>query len=123
MTLNCLRKNEGSIPGLIQWVKDPELPLFFYLFIFLVFLPFLGPLPQHVEVPRLGVLSELPLQAYAIAAATWDPSCVCNLCHTSLQCWILNPLNEARDLTPILMDASRVHNPLSHSGNSPPPGS
>ena len=27
----------------------------FYLFIFLVFLSFLGPFPQHMEVPRLGV--------------------------------------------------------------------
>ena len=26
---------------------------------FLVFLPFLGPLPRHMEVPRLGVQSEL----------------------------------------------------------------
>ena len=35
---------------------------FIYLliyFIFLSFLPFLGPLPQHMEVPRLGVQSEL----------------------------------------------------------------
>ena len=29
------------------------------LFFFFVFLPFLGPLPRHVEVPRLGVESEL----------------------------------------------------------------
>ena len=28
-------------------------------FFFLVFLPFLGPLPQHMEIPRLGVESEL----------------------------------------------------------------
>ena len=32
--------------------------LFIYLFIF-VFLPFLGPLLRHMEVPRLGVESEL----------------------------------------------------------------
>ena len=30
-----------------------------FLFFFLVFLPFLGPLPQHMEVPRQGVESEL----------------------------------------------------------------
>ena len=30
--------------------------LFIYLF---VFFPFLGPLPRHMEVPRLGVESEL----------------------------------------------------------------
>ena len=41
--------------------------MFFYLFIYLlllllfffVFLPFLGPLPRDMEVPRLGVKSEL----------------------------------------------------------------
>ena len=30
-----------------------------FFFFFLIFLPFLGPLPQHMEVPRLGVQSEL----------------------------------------------------------------
>ena len=30
-----------------------------FCFLFFVFLPFLGPLPQHMEVPRLGVESEL----------------------------------------------------------------
>ena len=29
--------------------------VFFYFFIFL---PFLGPLPRHMEIPRLGVESE-----------------------------------------------------------------
>ena len=34
--------------------------LFIYLFIYLFLsLPFLGPLPRHVEIPRLGVESEL----------------------------------------------------------------
>ena len=31
---------------------------------------------------------------------------------------ILNPLCEARDRTCVLTDTSRVHNPLSHNGNS-----
>jgi len=33
--------------------------LFFYFLFFSVFLPFLGPHPRHMEVPRLGVESEL----------------------------------------------------------------
>ena len=32
---------------------------FFFFFFFFVFLPLLGPLPRHMEVPRLGVQSEL----------------------------------------------------------------
>jgi len=51
---------------------------------------------QHVEVPRLGVTSELP-PTYAPATATPDPSQVCKLHHGSWQCWILNSLIEAGD--------------------------
>ena len=34
---------------------------------------------------------------------------VCNLHHSSRQCWILNPLSGARDRTRVLMVVSRVH--------------
>ena len=37
--------------------------------------------------------------AHATAMATPDPSCIWDLCH-SLQCWILNPQTEAKDLNP-----------------------
>ena len=50
------------------------------------------------------VESELLLLAYARAAATRDPSCVFDLHHRSWQCWILNPLSEAKDRTYVLMD-------------------
>ena len=36
----------------------------------MVFLPFLELLPQHMEVPRLGVQSELQLPAYARVTET-----------------------------------------------------
>ena len=67
---------------------------------------FLGPHVQHMEVPMLGVKSELQLLAYSTATAMPDPSHVCNLHHSS--CWILNPLSEARDRTSVLMDTSQV---------------
>ena len=51
----------------------------------------------HMEVPRLGVESELQLPAYATTTATWDLSRVCHLHHSSGQSWILNPLSEAGD--------------------------
>ena len=34
------------------------------------------------------------------------------------QRWVIDPLSEARDRARILMDTSRVLNPLSHNGNS-----
>ena len=83
----------------------------FFLFLFMVIL-------WHVEVPGLGVESELQLPAYATATALLDPSCICNLYHSLWQCWILNPLSEATDQTHILMDSSEVLNPLRHNGNS-----
>ena len=79
---------------------------------------FLGPSLWHMEVPRLGVESELQLLAYTTATAIPDPSWICDLHHSSRQCWILNPLSEARDWTLVLMDDSQVHNLLSHNGNS-----
>ena len=54
-----------------------------------------------MEVPRLGVKSELWLLAYTTATATPDMSCVCDLYHRSQ---ILNPLSEARDQILILTD-------------------
>ena len=76
---------------------------------------FLGPHLWHMKVPRLGVESQLQLPGYATAIATQDPSHVCSLLHGSRQRWILNPLSEARDQTCILMDTSRILNPLSHT--------
>ena len=50
----------------------------FLFFVFFLFVCFLGPHPQHIEVPRPGVESELQLLAYATATATWEVSCVCD---------------------------------------------
>ena len=68
--------------------------LFIYLFIYLLILVFLGPHPQDMESPRLGVKSEL---VYATTTAMPDLTCVCDLHHSSQQHWILNQLSEARD--------------------------
>ena len=57
-----------------------------------------------MEVPGLGVKSELQLTAYSIATAVSDLSCICKLCCNFWQYWFLNALTEARDLTCILMD-------------------
>ena len=61
-----------------------------------------------MEVPRLGVESELQLPAYATATETQDPSPICDLHHSSQQRQILNPLSEARDQTHNLMVASWI---------------
>ena len=75
------------------------------LFCFLFF-GFLGPNLWHMEVPRLGVKSELQLPA--TATATWDPGCVFNLHYSSWQRQLLNSLSEARDQNHILLDTSQV---------------
>ena len=62
-----------------------------------------------MQVPRLGVQSELQPPAYATATATWDLSYVCDLHHSSWQCQSLNSLSEARDQTGIFMDPSQIH--------------
>ena len=96
-----------------------QLPCFvFWLFFFFFFFCFLGPHLRHMEVPSLGVESELQLPATATATATAMPdlSCICGLHHSSGQHRILDSLSEAREQTRILMDTSRVCNLLSHMG-------
>ena len=85
----------------------PSLSISGFLCLFFSFLFFLGLSQRHMGVPRPGVKSELQLPAYTTAPATWDPSHICNLHHSSRQRLILNPLREARDRTHILMDPSR----------------
>ena len=99
----------------IRWCKHQEGTVYEFPFNFYyeswhyLFSVFLGPHPQHMEVPRLGVGSELQLPAYATATVTRDPSLIFNLHHSSRRHWILNLLNEARDGNCILMDTSWVH--------------
>ena len=73
---------------------------------FFFFLVFLELHLRHMEVPRLGVRSELQLLGYttAIATATLDLSLVCDLHQSSWHCRLLNPMIEARDPTRFLME-------------------
>ena len=57
-------------------------------------------------------------EAFATATAMRDPSCVCDLHRSSRQHRNLNPLSEARDRIPILMDPYQGLNLMTHDGNS-----
>ena len=71
---------------------------------------------QHMEVPRLGVASELQLQACATATAMpiQAPSVTCATAHSNAR----SLTHRARDRTLILMDASWILNLLGHNRNS-----
>ena len=64
----------------ISTVEIDIVDLFFFFF-------FQGLNLQHMEVPRLGIESELQLLAYTTATttATWDLSRLCDLHHSSWQ--------------------------------------
>ena len=59
-----------------------------------------------MEVPRLGVESELQLPATATAMR--DLSCACDLHHGSRQRRIPDPLSKTRDRTRILTDTNWI---------------
>ena len=59
-----------------------------------------------MEVPRLGVESELQLQAYATAMATPDSSLIYDLSQSTQQLQILNPPRKAKDSTRISTDTT-----------------
>ena len=86
---------------MLKWINVLNQPWKFFFF-------FLGPHPWHMEVPRLGVKSELQLLAYTTAIATRDPSHIFDPHHSSRQHQIPDPLSEARERTCILMDTSRI---------------
>ena len=77
---------------------------FFFFFFFCLFWAH----PWQMEVPRLGVESELQMLVYTRATATPDLNLVCELNHSSWQRGTLNPLTEARDQTLIHMDTSQI---------------
>ena len=54
-----------------------------------------------MEIPRLGVQSELQLPAYTTATAAHNPSRGCDLQHSSWQRQILNPVSKARGREPV----------------------
>ena len=103
----CFPVCHGPRPSRIFPVTEgKDQPPFLFCFVFC----FLGLHLWHMEVPRLGVQSELPLPAYATDIAMPDLSHICSLHHSSWQCQILNPLREARDRSHILMDTRQVCN-------------
>ena len=94
----CVREREGEV-------------FFFFFFLWLHLC--------HMEIPKLGVEMELQLSTYVMAIATLVLSRhICELYRSLCQCWIFNPLSEAKNWTHIQMDTSLVLNPLSHNGNS-----
>ena len=93
--------------GSVWFWFHPLCCMYQLFFLFVCLFCFLGPYPWHMEVPRLGIQSELQLLAYTTATATRDPSRICDLHHSSQPHQIPDPLSEARDRTRILMDTSR----------------
>ena len=82
----CVSEN---LPNIIYYITG-RIIWIMYIYVISYCPPFFGgPHLQHMEVPRLGVESELQLPAYTTA---WDPSPVCNVHHSSQQCRILNLL-------------------------------
>ena len=79
---------------------------------FWVYFVFSGLHPWPMEVPRLGVKSELHLPA----RHQTDPSRICDLHHSSRRHRILDPLSESRDRTHVLLDSSWVHYPCTTVG-------
>jgi len=87
----------GGPTSLASWRLCSEAVIFFILFFFF----FLAPHLLHMEVSTKS--------AYTTATAMSDLIRVYNLHLSSCQHWILNPLCEARDRTPILLDTSQGH--------------
>ena len=84
-----------------------------YCFYFILFLSLVGMFVLFLflsfrATPAPFGSSQARGRIRATATAVRDPSCVCDLHHSSWQRWILNPLSEARDRTRNLTVPSRI---------------
>ena len=91
-------------------VKSLSLSGFFFFFLLFRAAPVAY---GNSQVLRLGVESELQLLLYITATAMWDPRFVWTFTTAHSNTGSLT--QRVRPI--ILMDTSRVHNPLSHNGN------
>ena len=80
--------------------------VFFFFFFF--FFCLLRPTPMAYESSQAKSWTGATAPAYTSATVTQDLSHVWDLHRSSWHCWILNPLSETRDQTPILADTRRV---------------
>ena len=67
------RRKEGKTRNKVRWSGRVYVPFQNFFFFFWSFV-FLGPHLWHMEVPRLGVETELLLPAYTTTTAMQDPS-------------------------------------------------
>ena len=105
--LNTGMDSGGSLTISVQLNKVP------FLFVFL------GLHPRRMEVPRLGVQSELQLLACTRATAPPDLSCICDLHHSSWQCQIPGPLVSSWIPVGSISTAPQWELPLSASASRP----
>ena len=88
------------MPG--QWPKPTAVRFLFFFFL-------------YRAAPVVYGSSQARVWMGAVAAglhhshSNLDPSCICDLHHSSWKHQILNPLGEARDWTQILVDTRQVH--------------
>ena len=55
---------------------------------------------EHMEVPRLGTELQLQLPGLTTATATWDPSQICDLYHSSQLTLDSQPTKRGQELNP-----------------------
>ena len=114
LKVSCLAFSKGFPTQRLQ--KVFSYVSFFLSFFFFFFL--LTPHLRHMEVPRLGVESELQLWAYTTATAVLDPSYICDLPCTLQHHLILKPLVRPRIKLASSQTLYWVLNPLSHNRSS-----
>ena len=77
---NIVKTTNGNVTEDLEFIlfentdiQEPEVSQrtgFIYFYLKKIFFAILGPHPQHMEAPRLGVESELQLPAYITVTAT-----------------------------------------------------
>ena len=118
LTLHNLLDRDTFLFKIVNWLQCQMSYAHPFFLSFFFFFFFLWQHSWHMEVFRLGVLSELQLLAFTTATATLDPSSICHLCSTCGNAGHLT--HRARSgIEPTSSHIPcQVLNWLSHKGNS-----
>ena len=99
--------------------KQMKTKKFFFSFSFLLFFLLLRTTPMaYVSSQTRGQIGATAVSLHHSHSNVGSKPCL-TLCHSSWQCWILNPLSKPRDQTQVLMDTSQVCYLWATTGTAP----
>ena len=110
--------NQQETQAKSRWKQKNSFFLFLFSFFFFFFFFFRTTPMAYVSSQTRGQIGATAVSLHHSHSNVGSKPCL-TLCHSSWQCWILNPLSKPRDQTQVLMDTSQVCYLWATTGTAP----